>query len=194
MLIIAFSSFHCLFCHGFEERGSESAGVLSTSFLEQSPADLVHIARMAKRLSKRVTIYTNGNEALGAQVSSLVQSSKVHVNSRAISRLKLVDTGPQVRIEFADGSKPVTEGFLTSHPKMEQRAKHLIEQLDIEMTEVGDIKVSLPFNETSVKGCFAAGDCSNMMKTVIDALHMGVFAGVGCVSQLQEEMEASDEL
>ncbi|KAF9894329.1 hypothetical protein FE257_007832 [Aspergillus nanangensis] len=186
--------FHCLFCHGFEERGAPSAGVLSTSPLGQHPAQLVSIARMAKRLSDQVTIYTNGNHTLAAQISPLIRSSKISVDARPIARLNLVDSGPQVRIDFADGSASATEGFVSSHPKMRQRAEKFADELGLEMTDAGNVKVTAPFNETSLKGCFAVGDAATVMESVIEAMHMGFFAGVGCVAQLQEEMEARDEL
>ena len=53
------------------------------------------------------------------------------------------------------------------------------------MTEHGDIEVSAPFNQTSVPGVFAAGDCATPMKAVMQAVTMGSFAAVGAVSQLQ---------
>lgn len=52
------SIFHCLFCHGFEERHSPSAGVLILvpGAFQFSPA----FAGMASKLAKKITIYTNG--------------------------------------------------------------------------------------------------------------------------------------
>ncbi|KAF7534613.1 hypothetical protein G7054_g6081 [Neopestalotiopsis clavispora] len=186
--------FHCLFCHGFEESGAESAGVLSNSYLEHDPADLVSMARMAKRLSRKTTIYTNGNQIVASEAAVLIKSSLIHVDARRIAGLTMVDSGPRVKVEFEDGSEPVIEGFISSHPKMRQRADHLVKQLGLEVTEEGDIKVTPPFNETSVPGVFAAGDAANVMKSAVDAMHMGFFTGVGCCMQVQADLEATDKL
>lgn len=52
------SIFHCLFCHGFEERGAESAGVLV--LVPEGFQFSVAFAGMASKLAKNVTVYTNG--------------------------------------------------------------------------------------------------------------------------------------
>lgn len=52
--------FHCLFCHGFEERGSPSAGLLLDNPMVLG--HLVEIAGMASKLADKVTIYTNGQD------------------------------------------------------------------------------------------------------------------------------------
>jgi len=60
-------------------------------------------------------------------------------------------------------------------------------QLGLELTETGLIKVAPPFNETSVTGVFAAGDCASPMPAVLNALTMGAFAAVGTTMQLHVE-------
>lgn len=168
--------------------------MLSTAYLDRDPADLLHIARMAKRFAGSVTIYTNGNTLLASQVESLIHSTSIKVDSRLISRLSLVNSGPEIKINFSGMSDTVTEGFISSHPKMKQRASHLIEQLGLELTPAGDIKVTPPLNATSVEGCFAVGDAATDMKSAGDAIHMGFFAGVGCSSELQDELEKQNKL
>jgi thioredoxin reductase len=154
---------------------------------------ITHISRMAKRLAKNVVIYTNGREQLVDELKAKIHSSKITVDNRAIDRFTLVGEGPSVEITFSDGTKK-TEGFIASHPKVEQRAGALIEQLGLEMTPGGDIKANPPMNETSVKGVFAAGDAATPIKSVMQALYMGMFAGVGMTAQLQAESELKDEL
>ncbi|RSL82579.1 hypothetical protein CEP51_005066 [Fusarium floridanum] len=182
--------FHCLYCHGFEERGAESVGVFSGG-LFTAPEMVSHVAPMAKRLAKSVTVYTNGNESLLEGVRAKLHSSKINYDNRIIKSFQLVDNGPAVKITFEDGTSKV-EGFVASHPKVVQAP--LVEQLGLEMMPSGEIKVEPPFNETSVKGCFAAGDAATMLKSVLLAMSMGAFAGTGAASQLQFELDAKDEL
>ena len=154
---------------------------------------VTHVARMAKRLSKHVNIYTNGVADLSTTVPPLISSSKIKVDNRKVASLALIDNGPRVRLTFEDGST-AEEGFVASHPEIEQRAGGLVEQLGLALTPSGDIEVSTPMNETSVKGCFAAGDAAAMMKSAVGAIYMGSMVGAGLVMQLQVEMEAKDEL
>lgn len=156
----------------------------------------MHVARMAKNLAHHVTIYTNALPSLSTStLTSHIKSSKISIDTRPIARLSLVDSqGPQVRISFADGSADKVEGFLTSHPSIEQRAGDLVAQLGLETTPQGDVKVTPPWNETSVPGVFAMGDAATPMKNVMNALYLGSFAAAGMVAQIQKEREEKDEL
>ncbi|KAF4948234.1 hypothetical protein FSARC_13780 [Fusarium sarcochroum] len=183
--------FHCLYCHGFEERGAETVGVFSGGMVSNADM-LAHVTPMAKRLSKSVTVYTNGEESLIADIRAKVHSSKVHYDNRKITSFELVDEGPQVKITFEDGSSK-TEGFVVSHPNVVQSAP-FAEQLGLETVPSGDIKVEAPFNETNVKGCFAFGDAATMMRSVLQAMHMGGFSAIGMAMQLQHELDEKDEL
>ncbi|KAK2616489.1 hypothetical protein QQS21_000531 [Conoideocrella luteorostrata] len=184
--------FHCLFCHGFEERGARSVGVLASGMVA-TPEALKHVVPMAKRLAHSATVYTNGDTALMDKTKTLLHSSKIVYDSRKITRLELENgAGPGVIVHFADGTT-MTEGFIANHPKVEQSSP-FAEQLGLECSPTGDIVVSPPFNETSVKGCFAAGDAAVMMKSTVQAMQMGVVAGVGICSLLQSELDKSDEL
>lgn len=191
MVVDLSTSFHCMFCHGFEERGVESAGVLATGFI-QVPERISHFSMMVKRLSKSTTIYTNGQSELADQVKPKIKSSKIAFDNRQITKFELENGGPAVRITFSDGTSKI-EGFIGSHPDVEQRGK-FIDQLALDMTPTGEIKVSPPMNETSVPGVFAAGDAATMMKSVLQAMQMGGFAAVGIIGQLQQELDATDEL
>jgi thioredoxin reductase len=71
------------------------------------------------------------------------------------------------------------------------RAQHLIEQLGVETVDEamgGHVRVTNPmFNETSVRGVFAAGDTMVMMKQVVFAMAEGLKAAVGVGMQLGAE-------
>ena len=103
-----------------------------------------------------------------------------------------MNSGPAVQITFNDGSTK-TKGFIVNHPSVVQSTP-FAEQLGLERVPSGDVRVEAPFNETSVKGCFAAGDAATMMKSVVTAMMMGSFAGAGMATQLQRELDERDEL
>lgn len=147
---------------------------------------------MAKRLASSVTVYTNGNTSLAATVRANLHSTKIHFDTRAITRLELIASGPCVRVHFADGGSKV-EAFLVNHPDVEQGAP-FAEQLGLERTATGEIRVGGMGNETSLGGCFAAGDGAAVMRSVVGAVNMGVVAGAGMGGQVARELDARDEL
>ncbi|KAF6812556.1 thioredoxin reductase-like protein 3 [Colletotrichum sojae] len=181
--------FHCLFCHGFEERGSGSAGVLALGMTGNAKM-ASHIAYMAHPLTRQVTVYTNGNEELASELLAAASSQgQWKVDSRRIAGMRMGE-GTKVVISFAGGEE-VTEGFL-AHAPFTRTNGPFAEQLGLEMAENGDIKASQPFGETSVSGVYAVGDCANFVKAVASAATSGSLCAGGMVVPMQ--MEAKVEL
>ncbi|TDZ35123.1 Thioredoxin reductase gliT [Colletotrichum spinosum] len=174
--------FHCLFCHGFEERGAESAGVFAFGPLGNVKM-ATHIACMARPLASRVNIYTNGNADLASELSA---SAGVfwEVDRRRIVRVRMGDK-TQVVISFDDGEE-ATEGFL-SHAPFSRANGPFAEQLGLDVAENGDVKTWQPFGETSVSGVYAVGDCGNVIKAVAPAASSGALCAGGMVVPLQME-------
>ncbi|KAF2179256.1 FAD/NAD(P)-binding domain-containing protein [Zopfia rhizophila CBS 207.26] len=179
--------FHCLYCHGWEETGVATSGVLAIGDIGSVPHAL-HIARQALRISKEVTIYTNGNEQLAKDLRSALEKSPapMKVDSRAIAKLVKALNRSEVTLHFEDGTEH-TEGFLAHKPEAKLRGG-LHEQLGLELTPQSTIKVNPPFSQTSVKGVFAAGDACTPMQTLTNALSTGTAAGAGAPLQLQAEI------
>jgi pyruvate/2-oxoglutarate dehydrogenase complex dihydrolipoamide dehydrogenase (E3) component len=168
-------------------------GILASDMVGADPSMVMMICRMAKRLSKHVTIYTNNHPDFASSFDPLLRNANMTVDTRSIASVSLVEQGPQVELTFSDGSKHV-EGFLVGHPKMEQRAKHLVEQLGLETTPSGEIQVTAPWNETSLEGCYAAGDAMTPMRVVVQALQTGGFAGGGLATSVQKDLHERGEL
>lgn len=78
------------------------------------------------------------------------------------------------------------EAFLAHKPPTKLNGP-FAQQLALDLGPGGDIKITPPFGTTSVKGVYAAGDCATPIKSVIQAMHMGTFAGVGIAHDLQAE-------
>ena len=90
-----------------------------------------------------------------------------------------------IEVQLEGGEKKV-EGFLTHKPQSQQQGPWA-EQLGLELTEGGDIKVNPPFNATNVLGVFAGGDCQTMMKAATIALSHGGLLAAGVAAQLEAE-------
>lgn len=147
----------------------------------------LHFARQALRISKHVTLYTNGNEQLAKQLEEALAKAPapMTVDSKKIKKLVKGPDRSQIVLHFEDDTSK-TEAFLAHKPKTKLRGT-LHEQLGLEVTPQGNIKVNPPFNQTSLKGVFAAGDCSSPMQTVTAALHSGTCTGGGAPLQIQAE-------
>lgn len=160
----------------------------------EMPSFALHVAHMATQLAKTVTIYTNGNASVGQAIQETPGSvSGWKFDNRKISRLALSSEGNMaVDMFFEDGSQN-TEQFLAHSPTMRVRGP-FAEQLGLELTKNGDYKVNGPFNETTLGGVFAAGDCAAMFKVFTNAIATGSTTGAGVATRLQEELHGAEPL
>jgi pyruvate/2-oxoglutarate dehydrogenase complex dihydrolipoamide dehydrogenase (E3) component len=154
-----------------------------------------HLVQMATAFDKRITIFSNGPVSMDAPIQKALTVAKAfgaQLDERKVVRL--VNNGPShtdgVTIHFESGD-PVTLGFIVHRPATVNRAQHLIDQLGVETVEPamgGHVKITNPmFNETSVRGVFAAGDTMVMMKQVAIAMAEGLKAAAGAGMQLGQE-------
>lgn len=147
----------------------------------------LHVARQASTLSETVTIYTNGDDDIAMEIAGgLGTAESMELDTRVIKRLVLLDDGAGgVRMEFKDGTS-FTERFLVHAPATKPRGP-FADQLGLDRTLGSDIKAGPPFYQTSVKGVYAAGDVSGMMKNVPNAIFSGSLAGSGASMQIVAE-------
>ncbi|KAJ3577057.1 hypothetical protein NPX13_g3511 [Xylaria arbuscula] len=187
------SIFHCLFCHGYEQRGSESSGILAINDVAPVPICL-HVARNAAQMTKSVTIYTHGNAAAAAEIEKAIGPvAPFKVDSRRITKFELGANELGITIHFEDGSSK-EEAFLGHKPKSALKSSFLAEQLGLGITAQGDLEVKPPFSETTVSGCFAAGDNSSFLKTTPNAVNTGANSAAGVASHVQSRMYGQKSL
>ncbi|KAI0003964.1 FAD/NAD(P)-binding domain-containing protein [Xylariaceae sp. FL0662B] len=154
--------FHCLCCHGWEEKGHPSAGVLAEG--DANAALTLHLGRQALRLPEQ---------------------RQMAVEPRKILRLVKVPDRSEVQLHFGDGARS-TEAFVAHKPKFALHGD-LHQQLGLQLSSTGMIVVSPPSNQTRVRAFFAAGDCASPMNTITQALHSGTCTGGGAPLQVQAE-------
>lgn len=75
-----------------------------------SPPRALHLARMARRLSESVTVYTNGDEALAKDIQQAVEPSSdatswLKFDARPITRFKKGDLAKTVIVHFGETDK-----------------------------------------------------------------------------------------
>ncbi|XXG99334.1 hypothetical protein Hte_005671 [Hypoxylon texense] len=176
--------FHCLFCHGYEDRDAPSSGVLAISPLNGAVA--AHMAQNAAQLTDQVTLYTNGNVEMKAELEPIVNTlikTKFRVETRKIKRLVGNDQANSVTVEFVDGSSK-EEKFLAHNPQTRPQGP-FVQQLGLATTPMGDIQAEGPFFQTSVPGVFAVGDCSTPYKVIPSSITSGCNAAVMASAEIQ---------
>jgi pyruvate/2-oxoglutarate dehydrogenase complex dihydrolipoamide dehydrogenase (E3) component len=170
---------------GFEDRGAESSGILAVDMLTKLPFAM-HAARHGTQLSKKVAIYTNGDEALAAEfVAAFAGSSVFSADSRKIKKLIKAPEKANVILQFEDGTE-TTEAWL-GHAPLTKTKGPFAKQLGLASTPMGDLVANPPFSQSSEKGVFVAGDNSSFMKITSNALYTGSLAGAGVSAQLVAE-------
>ena len=92
------------------------------------------------------------------------------------------DSAGGLVIHLSDGSQHKV-GWILYEPSTYLSTPLLFCQLGVELNGKGGIRVG-PFNETSVTGVFAAGDCVNMSKHVPAAINDGFVASQAAHLQL----------
>ncbi|CAN8102446.1 unnamed protein product [Discula destructiva] len=187
--------FHCLLCHGYEEQGADSVGVLA---IEKSaaPHAALHMACSATRLAQHVTIYTNGDESVGATIQGAIgavlagkTTNKMSFETRKISRVRMAERAggipSEVLVTLEDGTEK-QEGFLTHATTCELNGP-FPEQLGLNVTSTGEIDTKPPFGESSVPGVYVAGDAMTDVRFVVNAALSGSSAGAGAAFKIQLE-------
>lgn len=153
----------------------------------------MHQTESAAQLARKVTIYTNGAEELGAQIfSTLTDKDKTRFTVNNTPIKKLTHTGSSIHLELADGTTK-EETFLVHSPNTTVKGP-LASQLGLELTPMGDINAAPPMHQTSVRGVFAAGDCITPYKIIAGAISSGCNAAVAASAQLLAEKHGHQPL
>ncbi|KUM61090.1 hypothetical protein ACN42_g6038 [Penicillium freii] len=157
--------YQCLFCDGYEKQG-QPVGILEFS----SPAYL-GLALMSLQFSEDVTIYSNGPLSSDPSVQKAFRTasaSGVKIDERPIRRL--MNQGDTIGIKF-DDTQTITLGMLLHKPPTINRSQNLIDQLGLaKMEQSAEVMVNPLFCESSLPGCFVAGDGGQLLKQVAVAI------------------------
>jgi thioredoxin reductase len=171
------SVFHCPYCHAYEVRdeplavvGRGEVGVGMVALLKKWSADLV--------------LCTDGAAELSADERKLLEKHRIPVREERIVSLE-GKNGQLENIVFETSEKLARRAMLI-RPKQRLRSD-LAEKLNCELTEGGLIKVVDVFNETTVKGVYAAGDISFPMQSIASSVAQGSVTAAGINQALVTE-------
>lgn len=173
------SIYHCMFCFGYEKRGSSMAAVLAQGPLSDATIAAI-FAIDTKKFTKHVKIYTNGNPALATALSEKALKG-VEVDNRKLKKIFKVEND-EIGIQFDEGPRD-TLAFMVHQPEMNVD-RTLPDQLGCECVPKTGIKINPPFNSTTVPGVYAAGDCCSSLRSVLTGMSMGSCAAVGIAREI----------
>ncbi|RYP78170.1 hypothetical protein DL769_003251 [Monosporascus sp. CRB-8-3] len=165
---LCYEGFRCLYYHGRVERDAASAGMLAEDDTG-AVVPALHFARQALRRADKVTLHINGNEQPASELIDAFNASPA----------------PRARLTpHSDGGTSRTEAFPAHKPKarLVGLAAGAAAGPRVDAGGYRHRGASAPFDQTSVRGGFAAGGCANPVYAATAVLHSGTCAGGGAVA------------
>ncbi len=160
------SVIHCPYCHGYEYHGRPT-GIMANG------DRAIHIASLVSNLTDDLMVLTSGALDFSAVQTAQLEQAGIPVLPTGIVELEHRDGRLRAAV-FADGSRRAFDAVYAAIPFVQH--SHIPKALGCEITEQGYIGVNA-FQQTSVRGVFACGDNSTMMRAVTAAIAAGNLAG-----------------
>lgn len=170
------SVIHCPYCHGYEFRHRKT-GILAEG--ERA----FHLASLVNNLTDKITVLTSGGAAFNADQAERLRRHRIQIVETGVSAMEH-ENGYLSRVVFADGSRADFDAVYAAVPFTQH--SDIPVQLGCAFTEQGYIRVD-DFQQTTVKGVFACGDNSAMMRSVARAVYSGNLAGAMANKELTDE-------
>ncbi|TCC96888.1 NAD(P)/FAD-dependent oxidoreductase [Pedobacter frigidisoli] len=173
----AISIIHCPYCHGYEVK-DEKIGLMMNGD---------HAFEMAKNLNlwnKDLTILTNGRSTLTQEQTEKLKSKSIKIVEDEISEF-VHSNGILQNVVFKSGQS-LALNSIYARAEVEQQVDFDV-QLGFELTELKTIKVD-EWQQTTVKGVYAAGDCTTLFRSLSIIIAAGTMAAV----MMNKEMISED--
>jgi thioredoxin reductase len=176
------SVIHCPYCHGFEFRSQKTA-ILANGDRAMHLASLVH------NLSKDLVILTSGDAGFDGEQAAALKKNHVKVIETEVAEIEHKN-GHVNKVIFKNGSTLSMDAIYAAVPFVQH--SDIPGKLGCELTEQGYLQVNA-FQQTSVPGIFASGDCTIFMRSVANAVASGNFAGAMVNKELCDEEFRTDD-
>ncbi len=167
---------HCPYCHGYEVKNKRTGIIANDSMA-------LHYAQLILNWTKNLILFTNGKSIIPENDSAILKQRGIAVIEKEIASV-IHNNGALEAVEFKDASTHKLDALYTK-PQFQQSCP-IPELLGCDFTEQGHLVVD-QFQKTSIKGVFACGDNSNMMRSVAMAVATGNMAGAMANKELIDE-------
>lgn len=159
------SVIHCPYCHGYEVRGKKT-GILAKG------DRAMHLAALVSNLTDQLQIITAEAMEFSPQQRQKLGEKDIPVIGKTLEAIQH-QKGRLTQVLFTDGS---TEDFDALYADVPFSIPSLAAELGCKLADSGRIAVD-QFNQTTVPGVYACGDCTTMMRSVASAVAAGSFTG-----------------
>lgn len=170
------TALHCPYCHGYEVKQSK-IGIFGNGDLG------FDLSKLISNWTKDLTLFTNGSSTVSEEQTNKLHRHNIRIIEKPIAELDH-RSGHLRGVLFTDGTtEELSAIFLRS--VLTQKCEIPV-QLGCEMNEHGFLIVD-GFQQTNIRGIFAAGDNTTMMRAVANAVASGNKAGAVINKDLIEE-------
>lgn len=170
------SVIHCPYCHGYEVR-NQKTGLFANGDMAYE------FGKLLWNWTKDLTIYTNGKSTLNVEQANTLAGKNINIVEKEIIKINH-ESGQIQELVFSDGSVGKLDALYAKIPFKQH--SDIPQSLGCEITEMGMLKVDM-MQKTSVEGVYAAGDSTNMMRSVANAVYGGNVAGVAVSREIIAE-------
>lgn len=170
------SVLHCPYCHGYEIK-NENTGILANGTIAYE------IAKTINQWTSSLTIFTDGKAIFSTEELKKLASRKIQINEKLIEKFENKD-GYIENIKFKDESKHNLKAIYVT-PHSEQKCT-IPQRFKCKINEHGCIETDI-FQQTTVAGIYAAGDCTSVGRSIAVAVAAGSVAGTFISKELTEE-------
>ncbi len=162
---------YCAVCDAFFYRQKKAAVIGSGDFA-------LHEARVLKPLAKEVILFTDGKE------QTFSEKPEFLVEQRKITAFEGTENLESILLE--DGERIKIDGAFLAIGTA--GSGEMARQMGAQLTEKGNIKVNEKM-ETTIRGLYAAGDCTGGILQVAKAVYEGAVAGLSISKAFQRGRE-----
>lgn len=170
------SVIHCPYCHGYEFKDKKTAILADAE-------KAIHLAGLVNNLTGSVTLITPEEADFSHEQRSKLTRNDIRIINKKLREIEH-QNGQISALVFSDGTIENFEVAYAAIPFVQHSA--IPQSLGCDLTDTGHLKVD-QFQQTSVEGVFAAGDCSGMMRSVAYAVSTGNIAGAMVNHQMVQE-------
>jgi thioredoxin reductase len=160
------SVIHCPYCHGYEYKG-QPTGILSND------ETTLHFSKLILNLTKDLTVFTNGKIQFNSAEEDQIKALNVAIINKQIVSIEHV-AGHLSSIRFEDGTYQKIDALYTRPPFTQHCT--IPQDMGCEIDPKGLIKID-NLKKTSIEGIYAAGDCTEAMRSVAGSVAAGSAAG-----------------
>ncbi|WP_411824571.1 NAD(P)/FAD-dependent oxidoreductase [Leptospira sp. 'Mane'] len=170
------SIFHCPYCHGYEVR-NQKIGVFANGEIGYESVKLI------SQWSQSLTLFTNGKSTISPEQTKKLNEKNIKIIESEVSEI-IHNKGYLTGISLKDGTTEILNAMFARVPFIQH--SHLPLELGVEFNDMGYIKVD-GFNKTNLRGIYAAGDNTTMLRSLSFAIGSGGVAGAMINKELIEE-------